>query len=163
MTNENNTKTPYVFSTMADWLTPNSLLLNREPDKIINDLAVTQAFKNIYVDVPTVNTFQDPSVSISSLYGLQPKPNIEEQYNKIQEELSELTRTNNQERKERLKLQVENNQLKKQLVRAKSKAKSYKDELKLQNKFNQAEKDMNDLREENRQLREELSWREDHK
>jgi len=133
---------------------------------------ISEAFKSIQCDKPLFNNVEPLSTSI--FYEMQSKPTIEEQYSNIQEELSKITRIYHQERKEHveivqekdkqiLKLDNEKAQLQKKYARAKVNAKSYKDELKREGQLSKALIDLEDMREENRQLKDELDWKETNK
>jgi len=102
------------------------------------------------------NAYQESPIEFPSFADTVLKPTIEEQYNNIQEQLSELTKTHNEERKANLEIQREKDrqirkyqqeieQLQKKLARAKRKAKSYKDESKLKDVYVQARADIDDL------------------
>ncbi|MDE1816738.1 MAG: hypothetical protein KGI11_09295 [Thaumarchaeota archaeon] len=153
---------PYVPSTWSDWLkTPSSLAMNVDPKKSLEGLAVNQVFKNIYIDTLSNHAYQEPEDPLVGLYGI--KSRQEEQYNKIQEELSELTRTNNQERKERLQLQVENNQLRKKLARTQAKLRACKSELNVVKGYEETKEQLVDLIEKVQKIDDEYNFRMENK
>ena len=161
----------------------NSLFNVSPPYEAFKNFTLSEQAKNIVIEAPPdfsnvsssrVFSFQEPRGSIASLYGLPPKQTMEEQYNNVQEQLSELTKTHNEERKENLetqrkkdkqieKLQNEKEQLIKKHVRVKTKLKSYKDELKRREQLSEALIEIEDLREEIRQLRVEIEFRKENR
>ncbi len=78
-----------------------------------NENILPEWYTNLHL--ASIQAFQEPKLQLTPIYGVQAKPTIEEQYNKMQEEVSKLTGIVGDVQKELVETRKENEELKREL------------------------------------------------